>query len=104
MSTGICSDIQRLMEAKTILGVPIVAKEKVVGAFLVNTGLEEISERKMESLVSFANQAAAMAENARLIDMEKRSSKELPYCWLSVMNSRHPLHPLKLQEACLPKN
>jgi len=95
LSRVICSAIQRLMEAKTILGVPMIAKEKVIGAFLVTTRLEEISERGIESLVSFANQAASMAENARLLDIEKKEQQRTALLMAIVHEFKTPLTSIK---------
>ncbi len=75
LNRAACSALQGFIKAKSILAVPMIANGKVVGAFLVTTQQEQISERRIESLVSFANQAASLVENARLLDIEGKEQQ-----------------------------
>ena len=60
------------------MGVPLVVKEQVIG--LLSLDKEEAysySEKDIPLALSFANQAAAAIENARLFEAERRRSREL---------------------------
>ena len=75
LGRAVCSALQRFIKAKSILAVPMIARGKVMGAFLVTTPQEQISERRIESLVSFANQASSLLENARLLNIEGKEQQ-----------------------------
>ena len=75
LNQAACSALQGFIKAKSILVVPMIANGKVDGALLVTTQQEHISERRIESLVSFANQAASLVKNARLLDLERKEQQ-----------------------------
>lgn len=70
LSRAARSALQGFIKDKSILAVPMIAKERVMGVLVVTTQQEQISERRIELLVSFAYQAASVLENARLLGME----------------------------------
>ncbi len=75
LNRAVCSALQGFIKTKSILAVPMIARGKVMGAFLVTTQQEQLSERRIESLVSFANQAASMVESARLLAMGRKEQQ-----------------------------
>lgn len=75
LSQATCSALQETSRTKTIAVVPMIAKGKVMGGLLVTTQQEAISKGRIESLVSFANQAASVLENARLLDIERKEQQ-----------------------------
>ena len=71
-----CAAIQKLLKVKTLVGVPLLAKGKLVGSLGVATSAQEISDREIELLKSFANQTAIVIENARLYSAEQQRARE----------------------------
>ena len=72
----VCSALQRLLGSKTFLGLPLLAKGKVVGGIFASTR-EELGEEDTETMMTFANQAAIAIENARLHEETKQHTIEL---------------------------
>ena len=66
LSKSLCSKIQKILGVKTIAAVPLTAKQSVVGAMLIGTRQDRITEAEIDSLTAFANQAGIAIENARL--------------------------------------
>jgi len=60
----VCRVLQRLQGIKTFVTIPFLSKGKLVGNLFAGTGRSEITDREIELLRSFANQAAIAIENA----------------------------------------
>jgi len=60
------------------MGLPLVVKERVIGILSIdNEEALAYTEKDIPLALSFANQAAAAIENARLFEAERRRSREL---------------------------
>ncbi len=77
LSKPVCFALQKLLGSRTFLGLPLLAKGKVVGGIFASTREEEISEGYKETIMTFANQAAIAIENARLHEETKQHTIEL---------------------------
>ena len=75
-SRPICFALQRLLGSKTFLGLPLLARGKVVGGIFASTAREELSEGDIETMTTFANQAAIAIENARLYQETRQRALE----------------------------
>jgi len=62
---------------KSLAGLPITAKGKVVGVLFVHNFQPHVFKDKLPLLTAFANQAAIAIENARLFEEEKRRATQL---------------------------
>lgn len=67
-------DLQREL---TIVNLPLAARDRVIGGMALTTHRLSVSERQIESLRTFAAQAAATIENARLYGQIERSYADL---------------------------
>ena len=68
-----CGSVQELLNARTIVGVPFYAKDKLVGSMIAFTARVEITEADLEPLRLLADQAAIAIENAMLNeDLEQK--------------------------------
>ena len=76
-SKAICSPIQELIGAKTFILTPMLAKGKVVGSLLITTSKDEVTEREINSLTTFANQSSPTFANARLYRKLEQAYQEL---------------------------
>lgn len=77
LSKSLCSKIQKILGVETIAAVPLSSKQGVVGAMLVGTRQDGITEAEIDSLTAFANQAGIAIENARLYRKLEQAYQEL---------------------------
>jgi len=75
LSKPICSALQGLLGSRTFLSIPLLARGKLVGGIFASTR-EELSEGDIDTMMTFANQAAIAIENARLFEAEARRRRE----------------------------
>ncbi|HYI23465.1 MAG TPA: GAF domain-containing protein, partial [Candidatus Limnocylindrales bacterium] len=69
---------QRLGEFRTLLGVPVRTQDRLVGVFgLARTSVRSFSEADIELVQTFADQAAIVIENVRLMGTIERQREEL---------------------------
>lgn len=61
----------------TIVNVPLAAKERVIGGMTLATHERQVSDQQIQSLRSFAAQAAAAIENARLYGQIEHAYSDL---------------------------
>ena len=101
LSRAVCSTLQKVSRTKTIASVPMIAKEKIIGGLLVATRQEAISERRIESLLSFANQAASVLENARLLDIERKEQQRNALLLAISHEFKVPLTSIKIMGSLL---
>ena len=76
-SQDLCSKIQKILDVETIAAVPLSSKQGVIGAMLIGTGRDRITETEIDSLTAFANQAGIAIENARLFRKLEQTYQEL---------------------------
>jgi len=65
LSKRVCSALERLAGSRTFISMPLLAKGKLVGGIFVSRR-QELNEADKETMMTFANQAAAVIEHARL--------------------------------------
>jgi signal transduction histidine kinase len=68
----------RRMGHRTTLGIPLLKEDKAIGTLLIRrTEVRPFTEKQIELLTTFADQAVIAIENARLLDELARSVEEL---------------------------
>jgi len=72
-------DLITFLDVKSLAAVPLLSRQKVLGGIAADnlTSADHISEKKLQSLMIFANQAALALENALMYEELKAFSSQL---------------------------
>lgn len=75
----VANAIQKLIKVKTIVGVPIVSEEKVIGVIEVGMrkAQEEVTEREIETIASLADQLGVVSRNLHLFSQIQKANQDL---------------------------
>jgi len=69
---------QKVLGYRTLLGIPLLREESLIGIFTINrTRVEPFTDKEIELATSFADQAVIAIENARLFNEVKARTEDL---------------------------
>jgi GAF domain-containing protein len=69
---------QKVVGYRTLLGIPLLCEETLIGIFSINrTRVEPFTDKEIELATSFADQAVIAIENARLFNEVKARTEDL---------------------------
>jgi len=69
---------QKVVGYRTLLGIPLLREESLIGIFTINrTRVEPFTDKEIELATSFADQAVIAIENARLFNEVKARTEDL---------------------------
>src|SRR5262249_59867488 len=72
------TDAQRMAGFRTVLGIPLLREEALIGIFIVNRShVEPFTKQEIELASTFADQAVIAIENARLFEKLRDRQAEL---------------------------
>jgi len=77
VSEKVSQRLQELLKVRKVIGIPLVAEAEVLGAIIGFAKEKVVEDATLETLESFANQAALNIEAARLIEELKNTNVRL---------------------------